>query len=84
MVLQVQPKDSRGYFMLAQTPEEAGYYPYGTPGGGAGQFVRLFIFMSGIAVVSFAIASAQKNHWTFVYKPLTGQYVIYGGTLTGS
>jgi penicillin-insensitive murein endopeptidase len=30
--------DSRGYFMLPQAPEEAGYYVYGTPGGGAGQY----------------------------------------------
>lgn len=34
-MLEVQPKDSRGYFMLPQAPEEAGYYVYGTPGRGA-------------------------------------------------
>jgi murein endopeptidase len=26
----IQPKDSRGYFMLPQAPEDAGYYVYGT------------------------------------------------------
>ena len=31
-MLEVQPKDSRGYFMLPQAPEGAGYYVYGTPG----------------------------------------------------
>jgi murein endopeptidase len=35
----IQPKDSRGYFMLPQAPEEAGYYVYGNvhhvPGTGA-------------------------------------------------
>lgn len=40
MVLEVQPKDSRGYFMLTQAPEDAGYYVYGTPGGGAGQYAH--------------------------------------------
>ncbi|UGQ45591.1 penicillin-insensitive murein endopeptidase [Massilia endophytica] len=40
MVLEVQPKDARGYFMLPQAPEEAGYYVYGTPAGGAGQFAH--------------------------------------------
>lgn len=36
-MLEVQPKDSRGYFMLPQAPEDAGYYVYGTPENGAGQ-----------------------------------------------
>jgi penicillin-insensitive murein endopeptidase len=35
----IQPKDSRSYFILPQTPEDAGYYVYGTlhyvPGTGA-------------------------------------------------
>lgn len=35
----IQPKDSRGYFMLPQAPEDAGYYVYGNvkgvPGTGA-------------------------------------------------
>lgn len=38
-MLEVQPKDSRSYFMLPQAPEDAGYYVYGTlhyvPGTGA-------------------------------------------------
>jgi penicillin-insensitive murein DD-endopeptidase len=37
-MVQVQPKDSRGFFMLPQQPEEAGYYTYGTPASGAGQY----------------------------------------------
>jgi murein endopeptidase len=36
----VQPKDPRGYFMLPQAPEEAGYYIYGTPGQGAYQYAH--------------------------------------------
>ena len=31
-MLEVQAKDVRGYFILPQAPEEAGYYVYGTPG----------------------------------------------------
>ncbi|MYM39930.1 hypothetical protein [Duganella qianjiadongensis] len=38
MTVIVQPKDPRGYFMLPQAPEDAGYYVYGTPGDGAAQF----------------------------------------------
>lgn len=32
-MLKVQPKDVRGYFMLPQAPEDAGYYVYGNVGG---------------------------------------------------
>lgn len=32
-MLEVQPKDKRGYFMLPQAPEDAGYYVYGNVGG---------------------------------------------------
>jgi hypothetical protein len=39
-MLEVQPKDARGYFVLPQAPEEAGYYVYGTPGGGAAQYAH--------------------------------------------
>lgn len=39
-MLEVQPKDSRGYFMLPQAPEDAGYYVYGTPGRGAFQYAH--------------------------------------------
>lgn len=31
--MQMQPKDSRSYFMLPQAPEDAGYYTYGTLNG---------------------------------------------------
>jgi penicillin-insensitive murein endopeptidase len=37
-MLEIQPKDSRGYFMLPQRPEGAGYYVYGTPKNGGGQY----------------------------------------------
>ena len=39
---QHQVKDSRGYFKLPQNPEQGGYgyYTYGTPGLGAGQFAH--------------------------------------------
>jgi murein endopeptidase len=39
-MLEVQPKDNRGYFMLPQAPEGAGYYVYGTPSQGAGQYAH--------------------------------------------
>jgi murein endopeptidase len=32
----IQPRDRRGYFMLPQAPEDAGYYVYGNVGGVAG------------------------------------------------
>jgi len=42
-------QDSRGFFTLPQAPEEAGYYTYGTPGGGAAQYAHpqmlSFIFL---------------------------------------
>lgn len=43
-MLQVQQKDDRGYFVLPQAPEDAGYYVYGTPGGGVGQFGHPALF----------------------------------------
>lgn len=39
-MLEVQAKDSRGYFVLPQIPEQAAYYTYGTPPGGAGQYAH--------------------------------------------
>jgi hypothetical protein len=39
-MLETQPKDSRGYFVLPQAPEDAGYYVYGTPGDGAAQYAN--------------------------------------------
>lgn len=42
------PQDKRGFFMLPQMPEESGYYTYGTPSGGRGQYAHVqmlnFIF----------------------------------------
>lgn len=37
-MLEIQPSDNRGYFMLPQRPENAAYYVYGTPAHGAGQY----------------------------------------------
>jgi murein endopeptidase len=34
----LQAQDERGFFMLPQAPEDAGYYVYGTPGKGAAQY----------------------------------------------
>lgn len=39
-MLELQPKDSRGYFMLPQRPEGVGYHTYGTPLHGAGQYAH--------------------------------------------
>lgn len=39
-MLEVQRHDSRGFFMLPQAPEGAGYYVYGTPGNGASQYAH--------------------------------------------
>lgn len=39
-MLEVQPRDSRGYFMLPQAPGDAGYYVYGTPEKGGGQYAH--------------------------------------------
>lgn len=39
-MIEIQPKDSRAYFMLPQSPEGAGYYVYGTPDRGAGQYAH--------------------------------------------
>ncbi|WP_151639399.1 penicillin-insensitive murein endopeptidase [Noviherbaspirillum aerium] len=36
----IEPKDSRGYFMLPQSLGEAGYYTYGTPVRGQGQYAH--------------------------------------------
>lgn len=33
-------QDNRGYFLLPQAPEGAGYYVYGTPGLGRGQYAH--------------------------------------------
>jgi hypothetical protein len=36
----IQPQDARGFFMLPQAPEDAGYYVYGTPSSGAAHFAH--------------------------------------------
>jgi hypothetical protein len=50
-MLEIQPKDSRSYFMLPQAPEGAGYYVYGNlngkPSNGAFQYAHP-VLMSAI------------------------------------
>lgn len=45
------PQDKRSYWMLPQAPEDGGYYNYGTPADGAGQYCHPnllnLIFMVG-------------------------------------
>ena len=78
MVLKVQPKDDRGFFMLPQAPEGAAYYVYGTPAEGAGQYAHpalmtmlLFVEMqwagmdnrkSGIGNISLAGGGSFAPH----------------------
>ena len=45
-MLEVQPRDKRGFFILPQAPEDAGYYVYGTPGRGAGQYAHPNMMMA--------------------------------------
>jgi penicillin-insensitive murein DD-endopeptidase len=40
MVQIVQPRDGRGFVMIPQAPEDAGYYVYGDPGAGVNQYVH--------------------------------------------
>jgi murein endopeptidase len=77
-MVHVQPKDSRGYFMLPQRPEDAGYYVYGTPRDGAGQYghpamLSLLFFVErewqaidhrkfGIGNISLASGGAYTKH----------------------
>lgn len=39
-MLDIPVKDSRGFFILPQAPEEAAYYTYGTPTYGQGQYAH--------------------------------------------
>ena len=63
MAAALQIKDSRGYFVLPQQPEDAGYYTYGTPGGGQGQFThpKLMSFLFNVA-----------NQWSAIDNRLIG------------
>lgn len=78
MQVDIQPKDSRGYFILPQFPEGVGYYVYGTPGDGAGQYAHpamlsLLFFVEhawqavdhrkfGIGNISLEDGAAYKKH----------------------
>lgn len=39
-MIQAGIQDKRGFFILPQAPEECGYYTYGTPANGAGQYTH--------------------------------------------
>lgn len=52
-----QPKDKRGYFMLPQSPDDSGYYVYGTPSDGAGQYAHPAL----LSVLLFV-----EREWQFV------------------
>lgn len=72
--------DSRGYFMLPQAPEDAGYYVYGTPNNGAGQYAHpalmsMLFFVErewaaigdrkfGVGNISLAGGAVFKKHGT--------------------
>jgi murein endopeptidase len=45
------PQDTRGFFFLPQSYEGGGYYVYGTPGKGAGQYAhpRMHTFLTMLA-----------------------------------
>ena len=79
---ETQAQDSRGYFMLPQAPEDAGYYVYGTPGAGAFQYahpamIKLIMCVErewstidnrkfGVGNISLAGGLANKDHATHV------------------
>lgn len=48
-------QDKRGYFILPQKPEESGYYTYGTPTQGAGQYTH-----PALMCVIFQVAHSWK------------------------
>jgi len=56
----IQPKDPRSFFMLPQAPEEAGYYIYRTPAGGAYQYAHSSM-MSLIFWVEREWAATEKR-----------------------
>lgn len=43
-------KDSRNYFILPQSPEESGYYTYGSPTNGVGQYTHPALMSTLFAV----------------------------------
>ena len=61
MVLELQPKDTRNYFMLPQAPEDAGYYVYGIPGRGAFQYAHPAM-MSAILLLSRQWQAMDKRN----------------------
>lgn len=79
---ELQPQDSRHYFMLPQAPEEAGYYVYGTPPGGKFQYAHPNMMTAllwverewaaidgrkfGVGNISLPGGPANKDHHTHI------------------
>ncbi|MET0266134.1 MAG: penicillin-insensitive murein endopeptidase [Duganella sp.] len=77
-MLNLQPQDSRRYFMLPQAPADAGYYVYGTPGAGAFHYahpsmISVIMFVErewaaidhrqfGVGNISLADGPENKDH----------------------
>lgn len=60
---QILIKDLRDFFVLPQKPEDAGYYAYGTPSNGQGQFAHP-------KLISFILSVA--NDWSETDRRLIG------------
>jgi murein endopeptidase len=73
---QLQPQDSRRYFMLPQAPEEAGYYVYGTPVGGAFQYAHP-LMMTALLWVEREWAAIDNRKFG------VGNISLAGGTVSG-
>lgn len=76
-MLEVEPKDTRGYFILPQAPEEAAYYTYGTPQGGAGQFAHPAL-MTLIFIVEWQWQAIDKRKFGIGNISLTGGATFKG------
>lgn len=62
VVSKIEPQDNRGYFVLPQAPEEAGYYVYGTPPNGGGQYAHPSM-MSALIRVERAWQSVDRRRF---------------------
>jgi penicillin-insensitive murein endopeptidase len=55
--LEIPVQDSRRYFILPQSPEESGYYTYGLPKDGVGQYTHPALINALFAV---------ERHWSLM------------------
>lgn len=69
----VEPIDSRGYFLLPQSPEDTGYYTYGAPAHGQGQYAHSKL-LSMIFQVAHRWASIDSRSFG------VGNISLYGGS----